>query len=67
VVKIYGINFFYFLNSYTKDVIICLESFLGLGISVDMDQKTIRKIQPTFDLLNKDVYIILNQMSIHMT
>jgi len=30
--------------------------FFGLSISASMDQKTIEKIQPTFDLLNKDVY-----------
>jgi hypothetical protein len=28
--------------------------FFGLGISVDMDQRTIGKIQPTFDHLNED-------------
>jgi hypothetical protein len=27
--------------------------FFGLGISADMDQKIIEKIQPTFDLLNE--------------
>jgi hypothetical protein len=29
--------------------------FFNLGISADMDQKIIRKIQPPFDLLNKNV------------
>jgi hypothetical protein len=29
--------------------------YFGLGIIANMDQKTIKKIQPTFDLLNKDV------------
>jgi hypothetical protein len=28
--------------------------FFGLGISVGMDHKTIKKIQHTFDLLNED-------------
>jgi hypothetical protein len=30
--------------------------FFGLGINASMDQRTIEKIQPTLDLLNKDVY-----------
>jgi hypothetical protein len=30
--------------------------FFGLGINASMDQRTIGKIQPTLDLLNKDVY-----------
>jgi len=53
MVNIYGINIFNFFNSYTKDVIIYILNFFGFGISVDMDQRTIEKTQPTFDLLNK--------------
>jgi hypothetical protein len=55
VVNIYGINFFYFFNSNTKDVIIYVLTFFGLGINADMDQRTIGKTQPTLDLLNEDV------------
>jgi hypothetical protein len=54
VVNIYDINLFYFFNSYTKDAIIYILKVFGLGISVDMDQRTIRKTQPTLDLLNED-------------
>jgi hypothetical protein len=53
MVNIYGINIFKFFNSCTKDVIIYILNFFGFGISVDMDQRTIEKTQPTFDLLNK--------------
>ncbi len=55
MVNIYGINIFKFFNSCTKDVIIYILNFFGFGISVDMDQRTIEKTQPTLDLLNKDV------------
>ncbi len=54
MVNIYGINLFYFFNSYTKDVIIYILKFFGLGISADMDHRTIGKIQPTLNILNKD-------------
>jgi hypothetical protein len=54
VVNINGINLFKLLNSYTKDVIIYILKVFGLGISADMDQRIIKKTQPTFDLLNKD-------------
>jgi hypothetical protein len=54
MVNIYGINLFYFFNSYTKDVIIYVLKVFGLSINADMDQRTIKKIQPTFDLLNED-------------
>jgi hypothetical protein len=54
MVNIYGINLFNFFNSYTKDVIIYILKFFGLGINADMDQKTIGKTQPTLNLLNKD-------------
>ncbi len=54
VVNIYGINLLYFFNSYTKNVIIYILKKFGLSINVNMDQRTIRKTQPTFDLLNED-------------
>ncbi len=54
MVNIYGINLFNFFNSYTKDVIIYISKFFGLGINADMDQKTIGKTQPTLNLLNED-------------
>jgi hypothetical protein len=37
VVNIYGINLFYFFNSYTKDVNIYILRVFGLNINVDMD------------------------------
>ncbi len=43
VVNIYGINFFNFFNSYTKYVINTFWKFFGLGISANMDQRTIGK------------------------
>jgi hypothetical protein len=52
--NIYGINLFYFFNSYTKMYSFTFWNFFGLSISADMDQKTTGKIQPTLDLLNKD-------------
>jgi hypothetical protein len=54
VVKIYGINLFYLFNSYTKNESFTFWNFFGLGINVDMDQRTIRKTQPTLDLLNEN-------------
>jgi hypothetical protein len=50
MVNIYGINIF----SYTKDVIIHVLKLFGLSISVDIDQRTIKKTQPTLNLLNED-------------
>ncbi len=48
MVKIYGINHIPKMWSFT------FWKFFGLGIKVDMDQKTIKKTQPTLDLLNED-------------
>jgi hypothetical protein len=53
VVNINGINLFNLFNSYTKDVVIYILKVF-LSISANMNQRTIGKTQPTFDLLNED-------------
>jgi hypothetical protein len=54
VVNIYGIDLFISLIHILKMQSFTFWKFFGLGISADMDQRTIRKTQPTFDLLNED-------------
>jgi hypothetical protein len=55
MVNIMALTFFVSLIYIPKMQSFTFWKFFGLSISVDMDQKTIEKTQPTLDLMNENV------------